>query len=123
MALTLTISPNCKEYLTTDNLKLEVLPSAHSQKEVISKIVDQIITREKEERETKQRQNDTGAEEWVRKNGKRCPYCHHGVERNGGCNFMTCSLRAGGCGKSFCYSCGKPWHSETTGHNCVSVGL
>mmetsp|Transcript_25793 Transcript_25793/g.47094 ORF Transcript_25793/g.47094 Transcript_25793/m.47094 type:complete len:120 (-) Transcript_25793:253-612(-) len=119
MALTLIISPNCKEYLTTNNLKSEVLPSAHSQKESISKIIDQIKAREKEESEATARQIDADAEAWVRTNGKRCPHCNQGIQRSMGCDFMMCSLAAGGCGKSFCYRCGKPWERGGVSHTCV----
>ncbi|KAI0485249.1 hypothetical protein GGR56DRAFT_617391 [Xylariaceae sp. FL0804] len=35
------------------------------------------------------------------KGWKRCPNCLNLVQKNGGCNAMTCN-----CGQSFCYACG-----------------
>lgn len=35
------------------------------------------------------------------KNWKRCPKCGHMVERNTGCDYMTCRCKA-----HFCYACG-----------------
>lgn len=32
---------------------------------------------------------------------QRCPKCHHGIEKAGGCDHMTCS----GCGAEFCMRC------------------
>ena len=39
-------------------------------------------------------------------NLKRCQQCGATVERNGGCNHMTCR-----CGYQFCYVCAARWHS------------
>jgi len=36
---------------------------------------------------------------------KRCPNCGHGIEKDGGCDHMTCHRRAGGCGSEFCIRC------------------
>ncbi|CAF4268664.1 unnamed protein product, partial [Rotaria sordida] len=34
---------------------------------------------------------------------KECPKCHTNIEKNGGCNHMTC--RKPGCGHEFCWLC------------------
>ena len=39
-------------------------------------------------------------DEWVAQNGKRCPDCRSVVEKNGGCNHITCR-----CGAHFCWRC------------------
>eukprot|EP00668_Euglena_longa_P045726 GGOE01061406.1.p2 GENE.GGOE01061406.1~~GGOE01061406.1.p2 ORF type:complete len:313 (-),score=91.48 GGOE01061406.1:159-974(-) len=36
---------------------------------------------------------------------KRCPRCKHGIEKNAGCDHMTCRTSAGGCGYEFCWLC------------------
>lgn len=41
-----------------------------------------------------------------RENFRRCYQCAYMVERNGGCNHMTCR-----CGSSFCYICGLRWRT------------
>jgi ariadne-1 len=39
--------------------------------------------------------------EWLAKNSKECPKCFSSIEKNGGCNHMTCSR----CGFYFCWVC------------------
>ncbi|VDO37062.1 RWD domain containing protein [Brugia malayi] len=41
-------------------------------------------------------------EEWIKCNSKACPSCHAKIEKNSGCNKMTCIK----CGRSFCWLCG-----------------
>lgn len=38
---------------------------------------------------------------WAAQNTKLCPTCSAKVEKNGGCDTVTCR-----CGTSFCYNCG-----------------
>ena len=40
---------------------------------------------------------------------QRCPNCKIIIERNQGCNHMTCDKSKGGCGTQFCYFCGELW--------------
>ncbi|KAI1081780.1 hypothetical protein F5B20DRAFT_57378 [Whalleya microplaca] len=42
---------------------------------------------------------------------KRCVNCLNLVQKDGGCNHMSCT-----CGQQFCYKCG---HAMTTPHQCV----
>ena len=44
--------------------------------------------------------------EWAARNGKRCPECRSVVEKNDGCNHMTCH-----CGAHFCWTCGQTFIS------------
>ena len=41
---------------------------------------------------------------------KKCPFCRRLVERNRGCDHMTCKCRG-----EFCYRCEKKWSSN---HQC-----
>ncbi|KAF7642171.1 hypothetical protein LDENG_00263200 [Lucifuga dentata] len=41
------------------------------------------------------------SEEWVVNNSKYCPHCYFRIQKNGGCNIMTCSL----CRQLFCWAC------------------
>ncbi|KAG2705567.1 hypothetical protein I3760_05G061000 [Carya illinoinensis] len=55
---------------------------------------------------------------WITAHTKPCPKCHKHVEKNGGCNLVSCI-----CGQAFCWLCGgatgrdHTW-SSITGHSC-----
>ena len=44
--------------------------------------------------------------EWVDGHGKRCPKCQSVIEKNDGCNRITCR-----CGANFCWKCGQGFES------------
>ena len=46
---------------------------------------------------------------WILANTKQCPKCHKYIEKNQGCNHMTCRREAGGCGYEFCWICLGEW--------------
>ena len=46
---------------------------------------------------------------WIIVNTKQCPNCHKYIEKNQGCNHMTCRKEAGGCGYEFCWICLGEW--------------
>jgi len=48
---------------------------------------------------------DTG--NWIAKNTKECPKCNTVIEKNGGCNHMTCRMPK--CRYEFCWVCLGPW--------------
>lgn len=48
---------------------------------------------------------------WIQKNSKKCPKCTIPIEKNGGCNHMTCKS----CRSEFCWLCMEVWHSR---HSC-----
>lgn len=55
---------------------------------------------------------------WLTVHTKPCPKCHKSVEKNGGCNLVSCI-----CGQAFCWLCGAAtgrehnWNS-IEGHSC-----
>ncbi|KAA8545932.1 hypothetical protein F0562_020617 [Nyssa sinensis] len=55
---------------------------------------------------------------WITVHTKPCPKCHKPVEKNGGCNLVSCI-----CGQAFCWLCGgatgrdHTW-SHINGHSC-----
>lgn len=49
---------------------------------------------------------EVGLLQYFEKEGvKRCPNCGTAIEKNGGCDHMTCHKNAGGCGSEFCIRC------------------
>jgi ariadne-1 len=46
---------------------------------------------------------------WLEANTKKCPNCHKFIEKNQGCNHMTCRKEASGCGYEFCWICLGEW--------------
>ena len=50
---------------------------------------------------------------WMKENTKNCPKCGINIQKNQGCNHMTCQKRAGGCGFEFCWVCLGPWNAHT----------
>ena len=56
---------------------------------------------------------------WLLVNTKQCPNCHKYIEKNQGCNHMTCRKEAGGCGYEFCWICLGEWKPHgTSWYNC-----
>lgn len=56
-------------------------------------------------------------ERFLREKTKPCPLCHAPVEKNGGCNHMTCS----NCHYEFCWLCLKRWQGYVS-HGCPLYG-
>ena len=46
---------------------------------------------------------------------KQCPYCKFWVEKNEGCNHISCK-----CGNHFCYRCGEKMNNNINNHKCKS---
>ncbi len=44
---------------------------------------------------------------WLLAHTKPCPRCGVGIQKDRGCNHMTCT--AAGCAAEFCWICGGPW--------------
>lgn len=58
-------------------------------------------------------QNESETANWILANTKRCPKCTTRIEKNQGCNHMSCSQ----CKYEFCWMCMGPWtdHGANTG--------
>ncbi|XVF68180.1 hypothetical protein PTKIN_Ptkin10aG0183600 [Pterospermum kingtungense] len=67
---------------------------------------------------TKKCRDESETVNWFTVHTKPCPKCHKPVEKNGGCNLVSCI-----CGQAFCWLCGgatgrdHTW-SSIAGHSC-----
>jgi len=50
-------------------------------------------------------EDDSETANWISANTKECPQCNSTIEKNGGCNHMTCRK----CKYEFCWICSGPW--------------
>ncbi|KAJ1396709.1 hypothetical protein B484DRAFT_472235, partial [Ochromonadaceae sp. CCMP2298] len=57
--------------------------------------------------------NESETANWILANTRKCPECNTRIEKNQGCNHMTCRL----CKHEFCWICMGGWqdHGQTTG--------
>ena len=57
--------------------------------------------------------NESETANWILANTKKCPQCNARIEKNQGCNHMSCKL----CRFEFCWICMGSWtdHGQTTG--------
>ncbi|KZT62032.1 hypothetical protein CALCODRAFT_490584 [Calocera cornea HHB12733] len=59
--------------------------------------------------------DDSETANWIKSNTKECPKCVSTIEKNGGCNHMTCKK----CKHEFCWVCMGPWTEHGTAwYNC-----
>jgi len=66
----------------------------------------------------KKLQDDSETCNYLHANTKDCPKCHKPIEKDGGCNLVTCP-----CGAHMCWLCGAPTGSahdweKIEGHSC-----
>ncbi|KAI0239870.1 hypothetical protein L0F63_002147 [Massospora cicadina] len=60
-------------------------------------------------------EDDSETANWIHANTKECPKCLSTIEKNGGCNHMTCRK----CGNEFCWVCMGLWtHHGQAWYNC-----
>ncbi|KAH8840504.1 hypothetical protein MCOR27_006493 [Pyricularia oryzae] len=59
--------------------------------------------------------DDSETANWISANTKECPKCNSTIEKNGGCNHMTCRK----CRHEFCWMCMGIWSEHgTSWYNC-----
>jgi len=59
--------------------------------------------------------DDSETSNWISVNTKECPRCHSTIEKNGGCNHMTCNS----CKHEFCWVCLGAWQPHgSSWYNC-----
>ncbi|KAI7858327.1 hypothetical protein BDC45DRAFT_499369 [Circinella umbellata] len=60
-------------------------------------------------------EDDSETANWISAHTKECPRCQSTIEKNGGCNHMTCRK----CRHEFCWVCMGPWSEHgTSWYNC-----
>jgi len=57
--------------------------------------------------------NESETANWILTNTKACPKCDKRIEKNQGCNHMTCP-----CKHEFCWICQKDWKGHAGNYNC-----
>ncbi|CAG8437664.1 10520_t:CDS:2 [Ambispora gerdemannii] len=66
------------------------------------------IQKKRREEQMKKLEEETKA--FISSMSKKCPKCNVNIEKNGGCDHMTC--RARGCGYEFCWKCRGDWKTH-----------
>lgn len=59
-------------------------------------------------------QDDSETVKWMTQNTKDCPKCKAVIEKNGGCNHMTCR----NCAYEFCWPCLGDWMNHSNNYRC-----
>ncbi|KAG7662164.1 uncharacterized protein J8A68_004292 [[Candida] subhashii] len=59
-------------------------------------------------------QDDSETAHWIDANTHACPKCHTSIEKNGGCNHMTCRS----CHHEFCWICSGDWSEHSNNYTC-----
>ncbi|GHP03637.1 hypothetical protein PPROV_000239200 [Pycnococcus provasolii] len=58
--------------------------------------------------------DDSETANWLSANTQDCPKCQSTIEKNGGCNHMTCRK----CKHEFCWVCMQPWQDHKDYYSC-----
>lgn len=63
----------------------------------------------------KKAMDESETNNWITANTQNCPKCDSAIEKNGGCNHMTCKH----CGHDYCWMCRKDWKGHNDFYNCA----
>jgi len=77
------------------------------------KKLEQERAKRKEELKRRQREEQLSMAK-VQATTKQCPGCQRPIEKNEGCDHMTCIT----CRHEFCWRCMKPWRTHGYGRRC-----
>ncbi|GAM20611.1 hypothetical protein SAMD00019534_037860, partial [Acytostelium subglobosum LB1] len=58
----------------------------------------------------KKNEDDSETANWIQTHTQDCPKCHSAIEKNGGCNHMTCKK----CTHEFCWICMGDWKGHSS---------
>ena len=93
------VCPFCRLGMSNEDI-VKILGRAFQPKQAETRVLDQDM--------------DDLTMQWLNDNSKECPNCKQRVEKNGGCDHMTCRP-PGGCGHEWWWSCGCPYRGA---HKC-----
>ncbi|EAY12640.1 IBR domain containing protein [Trichomonas vaginalis G3] len=112
------INPRCQKILTTKSICLCLAAECECGARICwccGEEAHDPVTCETKDKWLSITQEDSLSERWEKQNSKRCPNCKAAIEKNGGCNHMTCYK----CHYEFCWICGKKWSSHGY-YDCIS---
>ena len=66
----------------------------------------------------KKNEGDGMTAQWLSESTKDCPKCHTAIEKNGGCNHMTCRK----CKHEFCWLCFGNWRGHSACNRLAAAG-
>jgi len=58
--------------------------------------------------------DDSETSHWIYANTQDCPKCKSAIEKNGGCNHMTCKV----CSHEYCWVCKRDWKGHNDYYSC-----
>jgi len=58
--------------------------------------------------------DDSETHHWIYANTQDCPKCKSAIEKNGGCNHMTCKV----CSHEYCWVCKRDWKGHSDYYSC-----
>lgn len=101
---------NCKNVFCNDDSFIEIIRcpgcnETYCRQCCHSHSVKQTCEKAKVERERDAKNGTSATAQWLKQNTKPCPKCNTAIEKNEGCNHMTCSK----CRYEFCWKCLKKY--------------